>query len=172
MMTWCPFSFNEIFKEIFWSRLVLMTVAARQLFKGVRPHDISNSSRNSGNAVVVSWWWFRGGGPVVVVSWWWSRGGGAVVVVPWWWSAAVVRGGWSVVVRGGGPCGWLCWWSWWWWWSCGGGLVVVVLWWWSRGGGLVNMIVFYVRDRNLFFSFVVLVWVLLGGVRIERSRRT
>ena len=26
----------------------------------------------------------------------------------------------------------------------------------------MNMIIFYIRDRNLFFVFVVLVWVLLG----------
>ena len=44
--------------------------------------------------------------------------------------------------------------------------MVVVSWWWSVVYNMsyfaMNMIVFYIRDRNLFFSFVVLVWVLLG----------
>ena len=105
--------------------------------------------------VVVPWWWSHGGGRVAVVRGggplWWSRGGGSVVVAlwrlsrgggpggPWWWS----RGGgpWWLVRsggRGGGPCGWLCWWSWWW--SRGGGLVVVVSWWWSCGGSLVVVV--------------------------------
>ena len=45
--------------------------------------------------------------------------------------------------------------------------MVVGPWWWSvagvrAGGCVVNMIIFYIRDRKMFFVFVVLVWVLLG----------
>ena len=44
--------------------------------------------------------------------------------------------------------------------------MVVVSWWWSVVYNMsyfaMNMIIFYIRDRNLFFVFVVLVWVLLG----------
>ena len=46
--------------------------------------------------------------------------------------------------------------------------MVVVSWWWSAVYNMsyfvTNTIIFYIRDRNLFFAFVVLVWVLLGSL--------